>query len=264
MFVISKVVGFAIAPSNAIALLGGLGVLLLMINRRRAAVTAFVMSSVCLLAFSFSPLSTLMMLSLAERFPVWQANGRTPDGIIVLGGGIEAEVTSARGPLEVNSAGDRVFAMLDLARRYPKARIVYTGGDGSLTQKGDSEAPVAGRLLDDAGLTNGRVVLEMDSRTTFENAVFTRQMVEPKPGELWLLVTSAVHMPRSIANFRAAGFQVEAYPVDFRTQGWSDLWENNNRASIFLARSDAAMHEWAGLVALRLSGVSSELVPSPK
>ena len=165
---------------------------------------------------------------------------------------------------QINSAGDRITAMLDLARRYPKATLVYTGGDGSLLQDGDSEAPVAGRLLEDAGLANGRVVLELKSRTTQENAVFTRRLVDPKPGQLWLLVTSAVHMPRSVANFRAAGFDVEAYPVDFRTAGWQDAWKPFDRISYGLARADIAAHEWIGLVALRLTGRSSELLPSPK
>jgi uncharacterized SAM-binding protein YcdF (DUF218 family) len=89
-------------------------------------------------------------------------------------------------------------------------------------------------------------------------------MVAPKPGELWLLVTSAVHMPRAIGVFRKAGFDIEAYPVDWRTRGWSDAAEPFDQLSSGLARTDAATHEWVGLIAYWLSGRSSELLPGPQ
>lgn len=264
VFVISKIIGFVALPSNAIALLGLFGLVLLASRIKRAGIFTLVMSIILLFIFGLSPLPNVMLLLLAERFPAWQADGRDPDGIIVLGGGIESENSAPRGSLEVNSAADRVFAMLDLARRYPKAKIVYSGGSGNLIQNSVPEAPFAGRLLDELGLGNGRVVLESRSRTTDENATETRTLVTPQPGERWLLVTSAFHMPRSVGAFRAAGFDVEAYPVDFRTAGWSEATTPFDRISYGLARADVAMHEWVGLVGLRLTGRSSELLPSPK
>jgi len=107
-------------------------------------------------------------------------------------------------------------------------------------------------------------VLEGDSRTTAENAIFTQRLVQPKPGELWLLVTSAFHMPRSIGAFRKAGFDVEAYPVDWRTRGWADAMTTFDKLSAGLARSDVAAHEWTGLIAYWLAGRSSELFPKPR
>jgi len=109
-----------------------------------------------------------------------------------------------------------------------------------------------------------RIVLENDSRTTEENASLTMRLVAPKPGERWLLVTSAWHMPRSIGVFRKAGFDVEAYPVDWRTRGWIDASETFDTVSAGLARADIAMHEWVGLVSYRLAGRTGELLPGPK
>ena len=107
-------------------------------------------------------------------------------------------------------------------------------------------------------------MLESESRTTAENATFTRQLVSPKPGERWLLVTSAFHMPRSMGAFRKAGFEVEAYPVDWRSRGWSDLASPFSSLSMGLARTDTAVHEWTGLIAYWMTGRSSELFPGPR
>jgi uncharacterized SAM-binding protein YcdF (DUF218 family) len=118
-------------------------------------------------------------------------------------------------------------------------------------------------LLERFGIARERIVLESRSRTTDENARFTRALVSPKPGERWLLVTSAFHMPRSIGAFRHAGFEVEAYPVDWRSRGWIDAASPFDQLSHGLARTDVAVHEWSGLIAYRLTGRSSALFPAP-
>ena len=263
-FIISKIAGFVLLPSNAIGLIAGLGLLLLLIRRPRAAWRAFRIGAALLIVCGFSPLGHVLMLPLTERFPVWHAASGAPDGIIVLGGSIDADATALRGMLETEGSAERLFAMLDLARRYPKARILFAGGSGNLTGSRRGEAPVAGQLLDEFGLSNDRVVLESESRTTEENAAFARRLVMPVAGERWLLVTSAFHMPRSVGLFRAAGFEVEAYPVDFRTRGWIDAASPSSNVVQGLARTDTAVHEWIGLVASWAAGRSRDLFPGPQ
>jgi uncharacterized SAM-binding protein YcdF (DUF218 family) len=263
-FILSKVIGFFTQPSNAIAVTCALGLVLLATRWRRAGTRLLALGVVALLVFGYSPAGTMLLLSLSERFPAWQSDGRAPDGIIVLGGAIDSDATAARGTLEVDHSADRVFAMLDLARRFPQARIVFSGGSGALLMDGVSEAPIAGGLLQGYGVAADRIVLETASRSTAENAAFTRRLVEPKPGERWLLVTSAFHMPRSIGAFRAAGFDVEAYPVDWRSRGWIDGTMPFDRLSAGLARTDVAIHEWIGLIAYWLGGKSSALLPAPR
>src|SRR5690606_23198947 len=111
------------------------------------------------------------------------------------------------------------------------ARIVVTGGSGSLLLDGEADADTAPRLLSALGLARDRLVLENRSRDTYENAVFTRQLVNPQPGEKWLLVTSAFHMPRAMALFRKAGFDVLAWPADYRTAGNERLGLARDNAS---------------------------------
>ena len=263
-FILSKVVGFVVTPSNVIALICFIGVVLLATRWRARAARVMASGIVLMLVIGYSPIGEAMLLTLSERFPAWQANGRTPDGVIVLGGAINPDVSAARGTPELNSAVDRLTAAADLARRYPQAKIVFTGGSGNLIDQSLPEAKFAAPVLESLGIPRDRLLIEDRSRTTFENAAFTREMVRPKPGELWLLVTSAGHMPRSIGAFRAAGFDVEAYPVDWNTRGWIDAGTIFEKMSWGLVHTDVAAHEWIGLIAYWLTGRSSELFPGPK
>jgi uncharacterized SAM-binding protein YcdF (DUF218 family) len=263
-FVVSKVVGFFTVPSNFIALVCVIGAVLALTRWRSAGTRILALGIGLLLIAGYSPLGNALLLVLTERFPAWQQDGRAPDGIVVLGGAIDPDVSAARNALETDASSERVFAMLELARRYPSARIVFSGGSGSLVGDMIAEAPIAGELLKQFGVAPDRIVLESRSRTTAENAIMTRDLVAPKPGERWLLVTSAFHMPRSIGVFRAIGFEVEAYPVDWRTRGWGDVRWPFQTLSAGLSRTDVAVHEWVGLIAYRLSGRIGELLPSPQ
>ncbi|HEY0330834.1 MAG TPA: YdcF family protein [Rhodopseudomonas sp.] len=263
-FLASKVVGFFAVPSNAMLMICVLGAVLLPTRWRRGGLRLLALGLTLLLIAGWSPLGNVLLLSLTERFPAWQFDGRAPDGVIILGGAIDAEASTARNALELDGSAERIVAMLQLARQFPGARMVFSGGSANLVQAPVPEAPIAGALLQSFGVAAERIVLEDRSRTTAENATFTRDLVAPKPGERWLLVTSAYHMPRSIAAFRAVGFEVEAYPVDWRTRGWVDAAMPFDRLSAGLARTDVAVHEWVGLIAYRLAGRSTQLVPGPR
>jgi uncharacterized SAM-binding protein YcdF (DUF218 family) len=118
-------------------------------------------------------------------------------------------------------------------------------------------------VLENIGIGKDRLIVERDSRNTYENALFTKQLVTPKPGERWLLVTSAYHMPRSMGIFRKAGFDVEAYPVDWRMSGRDGLFSFTNVGTDGLGRTEVAVREWIGLLAYRLRGRTGELLPGP-
>jgi uncharacterized SAM-binding protein YcdF (DUF218 family) len=264
-FYVSKILGFLATPSNTIALIGLLGLILLIFNRRRVATTLMATSVALVALFGFGPLGDALMLPLSERFPPWQeGGGAAPTGIIILGGSMNTEITEARGMPELNAAAERLTIVADLARRFPQARIVFSGGNANFIYGSDmTESDVAQMLFDSFGIPRSRVTLEDRSRTTAENANLTRDLIKPQPGERWLLVTSAVHMPRSVGAFRRAGFAVEAFPVDYRTRGWIDAVTPFGIVGEGLARTDTAIHEWVGLIAYRLSGRITELLPAP-
>jgi uncharacterized SAM-binding protein YcdF (DUF218 family) len=264
MFVtVSKLLGFFASPSNFLVAIGLLGIVLLCTRFTRLASWLIVTSVVLLAIAGLSPLGNALILPLEQRFPPWNASAGPPDGIVVLGGAILPDASAARGATVLNDAAERITVTAELARRYPNARIIYSGGSAALMFGGSLEAGFAVRQLEALGVARERLTAEEQSRNTFENAVFSRLLANPKPGEHWLLVTSAFHMPRAMGLFRAADFAVEAYPVDWRTAGTADLvWPFASLAD-GLSRTDVAVHEWIGLLAYRLAGKTKVLFPGP-
>jgi len=262
-FVLSKVLSFFTLPSNILISLGLVGILLMRTRfaqvGRRLAVTTLILIAVA----GLSPLGNAIILPLEERFPPWDASRGAPTGIISLGGAFDTVVSPARGEVALNEAAERLTAIAELARRFPHARIVFSGGSGRLIYGGATEAELAARLFESFGIAKERIILEGKSRDTEENARFTKELLQPKPGERWLLVTSAHHMPRSVGVFRAAGFPVEAFPVDYRTRGAADILRPFSTLGDGLRRTDTAAREWAGLVVYRVTGRTNELFPGP-
>lgn len=262
-FTVSKLLGFFALPTNLLLSLGILGVILLSTQFTRLASWLIVTSLVLLVIAGLSPLGNVLILPLEQRFPPWDPSHGPPDGIVMIGGVIDPDVSIARGTIALDDAAARLVATVELARRYPKARIVLSGGTDALIFNAAPEAGVALREFETLGIAHERISVEEQSRNTVENAVFSRLVANPQPGERWLLVTSAYHMPRAMGVFRAACFAVEAFPVDFRTRGPLDAFQPFYYATGGLRRTDLAMHEWVGLLAYRLTGKTAELFPAP-
>jgi uncharacterized SAM-binding protein YcdF (DUF218 family) len=199
---------------------------------------------------------------LESRFPQWDPARGAPDGVVVLGGAISSKLSSDYGEPVLGRNADRVIAMAKVARAFANTRIIYSGGDASLFGTGTPETDFVYPLLDSLGVMRERVRLESRSRNTAENVAFTKELSKPKPGERWLLVTSAQHMPRAVGCFRRVGFPVEAYPVGWHSEkkvGWA-------LGGFFgggLARLDSAAYEWIGLFVYWMTGKTNELFPAP-
>lgn len=263
-FILSKTAGYLLLPSNFLIGLGLLGAILLLTRfarmGRRLMVTALVLLAIC----AFSPLGNFLLYPLEQRFPKWDSSRGEPDGIIVLGGPLDADLSAAHGVPVIAGAADRIIGAATLANRYPKARLVYTGGSPNLISNDAKEADYATALLQGLGIAKSRLTMERQSRNTRENAEFSKEIVKPKPGERWLLVTSAYHMPRSIGLFRKAGFAVEAYPVDWKVGAREDLFKYYVVANDGLQLVDIGVREWLGLIAYRISGGTDALLPGPE
>ena len=213
-FVLSKTLCFMLLPTNLLIGIGLLGAIL-MVTRFASLGRKLVIAAVLLLVIcGLSPLGNLLLYPLESRFPAWDASRGAPDGIVVLGGSIEPNLSAAHGTAVVSGASDRIITAVALARRYPNARVVFSGGSGNLVSNDAREADFAGAIFESLGISKSRLIMERHSRNTVENAEFSKALVAPKQGERWLLVTSAFHMPRSVGLFRKAVFVVEPYPVD--------------------------------------------------
>jgi uncharacterized SAM-binding protein YcdF (DUF218 family) len=269
LFVISKIVGFLILPSTLIWLLLVVGLArarsLRPLPRQHGLRLAWI-ASLLLLILGLSPISSWALWPLEERFPIPEIASGSRDyaGIIVLGGGEDGFNSAHRGQLHINEAGDRFTTASTLAMRLPETRLIFTGGVGAILQFEPGGASAVRDYWLSIGIPSSRIVVEDRSRNTYENATLTRALLSPKRGERFLLVTSAAHMPRAMGVFRQAGFDVVAYPCDFRTNMQEDPFYSFASFPAGLKRLDDAAKEWIGLIAYRLLGRTDALFPGPR
>ncbi len=255
-------VGGLTTPSNVLWLMLVVGCGGLILSRRRHGFFLVLASALILTAIAVLPISTLAVLPLEDRFPPPALPDRV-DGIVVLGGSVVPSISVARGRPTMRESSDRLFAAIALARRYPDARVVLAGGIVVPKPGAIPESWVMRDVLEASGVDGKRLELETASRNTWENALYARDMAHPAPGQVWILVTSANHMPRAVGVFRQVGFPVLPYPVDYLTDGKVKLGRNAE-VSKELRRLDIAIHEWIGLLGYRVIGWTTDLFPGPQ
>jgi len=262
-FLTSKIIGFLVVPSNFILTLTICGLLLWRTRFAKFGMRLTVASILTLLILGIIPVGAALLLPLENRFQPWDSSRAAPTGIIVLGGGINPELSIERGDISLGRASDRLIAAVELYRRYPTLRVVLSGGNADVLFPGPPESEFAAKFLERFGIPRRSIEIETSSRNTMENAVNTARLIMPKSDERWLLITSAYHMSRAIGLFRKAGIPVEAYPVDWQTGGWGDLAKPSFSILTGLNDLKIATHEWVGLIFDRLSGRTSTLFPGP-
>jgi uncharacterized SAM-binding protein YcdF (DUF218 family) len=264
-YYISKIAWFFATPSNLLLTLILLGLMLGLFKRFRGfGIGLGLVVTLATMALGLLPIASYILLPLEERFPPFQDDGRPVDGIVLLGGSVEAADSASRGTIIVNESAERVLDTIQLAHRYPNARILISGGGGTVFGDGEAEAPIIANYLKSVGIDPGRLLIEDRSRTTAENAIFSRGIAKPRDGERWLLVTSAWHMPRAVGVFEKVGFPVIPYPVDFRTGSGSRIHRPFAFISEGLRRLDLGTKEWAGLWGYYATGRTAVLFPRPQ
>src|SRR5262245_53942946 len=234
MTYVSKVLWLIAAPTSALVLISASAALWAVLGRSKCGAWLAAAAGCGLVIGAFTPIAAALAIPLEYRFSFSPPDSQAPpDGIIVLGG------SSLRGI-------DTVEA---LSRDYPEARIIFSGYDATTVDR-------YARLGGDPA----RVYVESRPRTTFEDALYSAALLKPKPNERWLLVTLASHMPRAVGCFRAAGFQVQPYPIAF---GSPRPFATYATGSVALFDLDSVAKEWIGLIAYRLMGRTDALFPGP-
>lgn len=263
-FVLPRLIWIVGNPLNLLLAAFCLGVALAIVWRwRRVGFRVLFFAGAAVVGLAVLPIGQALVAVLEARFPPPPAaESARVDGVVLLGGAFHTGLAEARGEVSLTEGAERVFAFMELARRHPEARLAFTGGSGRLAPGRLTEADLFRRALAQAGFDDARVVTEDRSRTTWENALLLRDVVQPAPGERWLLVTSAWHMPRAVGSFRKAGWEVVAWPVDYRTAPGAGL---SLRFDLVdgLAAFELAAHEWLGLLGYWLLDRTDALFPAP-
>jgi uncharacterized SAM-binding protein YcdF (DUF218 family) len=209
-------------------------------------------SAVVAFIFCILPFSSILLANLEHRFPSPTLPPHA-DGIVVLGGIFQMHLSSVYGQPIIGDEAERLIALAHLRRLYPDAKMVYAGG---------AESELARQTLNTLGTDTSRILFEHRSNSTREDALFARELVRPGSGEVWLLVTSAYHIPRSVGVFRALGWKVLPVPVGYHNAGdfEFDLGVNVHYR---LLSAQIALREWAALFLYWMKGWTSELYPQP-
>ncbi|MBJ3783255.1 YdcF family protein [Devosia sediminis] len=261
-FAVSKVFWLLVQPISLVLLLILAAIALVAFHRRRLAIGALSVAALIVGFGAFTSLGYVLIQPLEDRFALPQAEPASVRAIVMLGGATKARPSTARQTVALNDAGERLTTTLWLARRYPEASIVLSGGGGLLAGDTESEAETARRFFLSMGIADERLVLEGESRNTIENAEFTRALIGSGTGET-VLVTSAFHMPRSVGLFRAQGVDVIPWPTDYRSTGSQTLWLDVADPNGNFDTAATAMREWIGLAVYRLTGQIEDLFPAP-
>jgi uncharacterized SAM-binding protein YcdF (DUF218 family) len=250
-FVLSKLFWLLAAPSHLLFLLVLATGLCLLLRWLRAARLFGIAAALLLILGGMSPLPLWAVRAVESQYPrpAWPTH---VDGVLILGAGFDTALLKQRHAPQANAGLLRVVEAYAAARHYPNAHIVFSGGSGFLHGQPFSEAETARYLLDEIGLEPKRLTLEPRSRNSHENFLFSQQLVKPKRGEVWLLATSAIHMPRAMAIAKKLDWPMQAWPTDFMTapDSRNDPFEFVGN----LGLADYAMHEWIGMLAYRITG----------
>ena len=256
MHMFAKIIGLLTQPMLWVVAILVIG--LWFKRSRRNNTNALIYSAIALiLVTGWKPLPDLGIRQLERQYPEFSPEQDLSgyEGVVVLGGAMdEGYIAQGHRQPVLNGAAERMTAAVALARSQPKLRVLFTGGEGRYFGSGPSEAQRAQAFFTAMGLPAGRVTMEDQSRNTYDNARMSASLPGVDVHQKWLLLTSAWHMPRSMATFTKAGWNVTAYPVDFRTGNhtpWSEFDTGDG-----LKQWSLLLHEWLGLLAYRLTGRS--------
>ncbi len=254
-FILSKVLWMFIAPATLLILTLGTGLVLQLLPRSHLKKTGRILCFSVFFVFlslSLFPLGSWALIPLENRFTFFPPDH--VNGIIVLGGDEQADISTTRGQPTALDSMRRYVRFADLSKRYPEAKLAFTGGSAAI--KGHVHIPeseIARQIMASIGVPTDRMTFERLSRNTQENATFLFEAIEPKADENWLLVTSAFHMPRAMDCFRKAGWNVYAAPTGYFTTGHYTM-EDGFRLEHQLHLLTIAVHEYLGLISYKLMG----------
>ncbi|ABC88928.1 hypothetical conserved protein [Rhizobium etli CFN 42] len=261
MFLISKLVWIFCQPLSLAFLLVFFTLIAILLRWRALSILGATASALILFVTLYTTAGNLLMQGLEQRFAKPAADPENLQCVIVLGGAFENEVNTARHGIEFNGGADRFIEALRLAQKFPQSRILISGGDGSISGIYEGDAAASERFFPLFGIGKDRLIEERQSRTTFENAVNTREFLASQGLSHCLLITSGFHMPRSVGIFRKLGIDIVPWPTDYRTDGQVRPGLDFTQPNLNAQSMATAIREWYGLIGYYLAGRTSELYP---
>jgi len=246
-FYLSKILNFLINPLHILSLIVLIQLFIIFFIQSKKLVIFFSkLFLILFLFFGYSPLSNFLLSKMEDyiqtsKYPVQQLTG-----VIVLGGSFNSGLESKeRNEVSLNSSAERLTKALEIYKKNPRLLILFSGFSGELKSQGWSESDMAKKFFLDQGVKIDNLIFENQSRNTFENIRYSKDIIANYKGT-WGLITSASHMPRSFFTFKKHGLILEPICVDYKTGTSRMFWINFNISS-GLNNWSIILHELAGI-----------------
>ncbi|WP_218048683.1 YdcF family protein [Curvivirga aplysinae] len=261
-FYLSKIFYFLLNPINVFLILMLVSVIFAWMNWFKLARGLMTVIVTLALLITVFPIGTWGRIHLEQRFPPPAILPADVDGILVLGGAVNPALSAEYQQLILQSNIERLFAFAELIEHYPQAKAVYSGGSGSLFSQEYKEATLARDVLEKLHIPASKILIEDQSRNTYENIKLSKKLVKPEPGETWILVTSAAHMPRAIGIARHLDWKFIPFPVDYN---FGKEMVISLQFQFYKGAGDlySALYEFIGLLMYKLTDKTGELYPAP-
>jgi uncharacterized SAM-binding protein YcdF (DUF218 family) len=252
-FYLSKILNFIINPLYILSLVILTQLFIIFFLESKKLVIFFSKIFLILfLFFGYNPLSNLLLSKIEDyiqpsKYPVQQLTG-----VILLGGSFNSGLESKeRNEVFLNSSAERLTKALEIYKKNPRLLILFSGFSGESKPQGWSESDMAKKFFLDQGVKLDNLIFENQSRNTFENIKYSKDIIGNYKGT-WGLITSANHMPRSYFTFKKQGLILEPISVDYKT-GTSRMFWINFDISSGLANWHIVFHELIGIAYYKIT-----------
>jgi uncharacterized SAM-binding protein YcdF (DUF218 family) len=246
-FYLSKILNFLINPIHLLSLVILIQIFIIFFMQSKKLVILFSkLFLILFLFFGYSPLSSFLLSKIEDyiqtsKYPVQQLIG-----VIVLGGSFNSGLESKeRNEVSLNSSAERLTKALEIYKKNPRLLILFSGFSSELKPQGWSESDMAKKFFLDQGVKLDNLIFEDQSKNTFENIKFSKDIIANYKGT-WGLITSASHMPRSFFAFKKQSLILEPINVDYKT-GTSRMFWINFDISLGLSNWSIILHELIGI-----------------
>jgi uncharacterized SAM-binding protein YcdF (DUF218 family) len=246
-FYLSKILNFFINPLYILFIIIIIQLFIIFFIESKKLVIFFSkLFLILFLFFGYIPLSNFLLSKIEDyiqpsKYPIQQLTG-----VVVLGGSFETGLESKeRNQVFLNSSAERLTKTLEIYKKNPRILILFSGFSNEFKPQGWSESDMAKKFFLDQGVRIDNLIFENQSRNTFENTKYSKDIINNYKGT-WGLITSANHMPRSFFTFKKQGLILEPISVDYKT-GISRMFWINFDISSGLINWNIIFHELIGI-----------------
>ena len=259
VFSLSKILWLLLSPLNLIIFGFLISFIFKIIKVKFLKIFFFYFSFIIFIISTFLPTGSYLNYLLEKNYHYSNSYPDSIDGILILGGATNPFLTNEYGMVSLNASAEILYEFFNLINKYPDSKVVFSGGSGSLEFPNLGHSDSVKILFKNIGININKIYFENKSRNTYENILFSKQLIKPKINEKWIVVTSASHLNRTIYIGEKLQWNLTPYAVDFNNSK-EFVWSFNSNFIGNLNQFHNATHEWLGLISYYLMGRSSRII----